>query len=315
MSTKQNKMTFGAKVKKYKSLIPFVIPAILFALIFSYLPMMGIVIAFKDSPNFMRDDVLTALQKADWTLKYFETLFSDPEILSYISNTLIISVMKIVILFPLPVVLAVMITELRNKRFSKLVQGLVFLPHFFSWVVIVGIFNSIFGMYGPINNLTVELFNGERVHFMGSPEWFRWLVVILSGWKEIGYSSIAYIAAIMSIDPALYEAAKIDGASKMRQIWSITIPSIMPTIIVMLIIRVGYLMDAGFEQVWAMISSDTRDVGEIIGTYVYRLGFQGSGPDKYGLSTAVGLFNGVISLILILSANYFSKKKTGNGVW
>ena len=313
MSIKNNKMTLGAKVHKYKSLIPFVLPAMLFALVFSYLPMAGILIAFKDNPNFLRYDVLEAFNRSEWTLENFEILFSDPEILTYIKNTLIISVMKIVILFPLPVVLAVMITELRHQKFSKLVQGIVFLPHFFSWVVIVGIFNSIFGMYGPINNLS-EVLGGEPIYFMGEPSWFRWLVVILSGWKEIGYSSIAYIAAIMSIDPSLYEAAKLDGASKLKQIWNITIPSIMPTIIVMLIIRIGYLMDAGFEQVYAMLNSLTRETGEIIGTYVYRLGF-GMGSSDYGLSTAVGLFNGIISLLLILGANYISKKKTGNGVW
>ena len=313
MSVKTKKMTLAQKVKKHKHLIPFVIPAILFALVFCYLPMAGIVIAFKDNPNFVRYDVFVALERADWTMENFERIFSDPEIFSVVKNTLIISIMKIVILFPLPVILAVMITELRSKRFSKLVQGLVFLPHFFSWVVIVGIFNSIFGMYGPVNNLA-EALGGEAVYFMGEPGWFRWLVVILSGWKEIGYSSIVYISAIMSIDPALYEAAKMDGAGKFKQIWNITIPSIMPTIIVMLIIRIGYLMDAGFEQVYAMLNSLTRETGEIIGTYVYRLGF-GSASSDYGLSTAVGLFNGIISLILILGANYFSKKKTGNGVW
>lgn len=313
MSSQKNKLTLGDKAKKYKTLIPFVIPAVLFALVFSYLPMTGILIAFKDHPNFLRYDVFEAFAKSDWTLENFERLFSDPDILKYIKNTLIISVMKIVILFPLPVVLAVMITELKSKRFSKLVQGLVFLPHFFSWVVIVGIFNNIFGMYGPINNIGTAL-GMDPVHFMGEPSWFRWLVVILSGWKEIGYSSIAYIAAIMSIDPALYEAAKIDGASKLKQIWNITIPSIMPTIIVMLIIRIGYLMDAGFEQVYAMLNPNTLETGEIIGTYVYRLGFL-AGSTDYGLSTAVGLFNGIISLLLILGANYVSKKKTGNGVW
>lgn len=311
--TNKEHTTLGAKIKKHKHLIPFVIPAILFALIFCYLPMAGIIIAFKDNPNFVRYDVFEALSRSDWTMENFKKIFSDPEILRYIKNTLIISIMKIVILFPLPVVLAVMITELRQKHFSKLVQGLVFLPHFFSWVVIVGIFNSIFGLYGPINNFA-EALGGEAIYFMGEPGWFRWLVVILSGWKEIGYSSIVYISAIMSIDPALYEAAKIDGASKFRQIWNVTIPSIMPTIVVMLIIRIGYLMDAGFEQVYAMLSSPTRITGEIIGTYVYRLGF-GSASGDYGLSTAVGLFNGVISLALILGANYFSKKKTGNGVW
>ena len=313
MSSQKNKLTLGDKAKKYKTLIPFVIPAVLFALVFSYLPMTGILIAFKEHPNFIRYDVFEAFAKSDWTLENFERLFSDPDILKYIKNTLIISVMKIVILFPLPVVLAVMITELKSKRFSKLVQGLVFLPHFFSWVVIVGIFNNIFGMYGPINNIGTAL-GMDPVHFMGEPSWFRWLVVILSGWKEIGYSSIAYIAAIMSIDPALYEAAKIDGASKLKQIWNITIPSIMPTIIVMLIIRIGYLMDAGFEQVYAMLNPNTLETGEIIGTYVYRLGFL-AGSTDYGLSTAVGLFNGIISLLLILGANYVSKKKTGNGVW
>ncbi|MBQ8302412.1 MAG: sugar ABC transporter permease [Clostridia bacterium] len=313
MSGKTKKMTFGEKVHKHKTLIPFVIPGIVFALIFCYLPMVGILIAFKDNPNFVRYDVIEAFTRSEWTMENFQKIFSDPEIIRYIKNTLIISVMKIVILFPLPVVLAVMITELRSKKFSKLVQGLVFLPHFFSWVVIVGIFNSIFGMYGPVNNLS-EALGGEAIYFMGEPAWFRWLVVILSGWKEIGYSSIVYIAAIMSIDPALYEAAKIDGASKLKQIWNITIPSIMPTIIVMLIIRIGYLMDAGFEQVYAMLNSLTRETGEIIGTYVYRLGL-GSAAGDYGLSTAVGLFNGIISLILILGANYISKKKTGNGVW
>ena len=312
MSSKTKKLTFAQKVSKHKQLIPFVIPAILFALVFCYLPMAGIVIAFKDNPNFMRYDVMEALQRADWTLDHFKMIISDPEIFKVVRNTLIISVMKIVILFPLPVFLAVMITELRSQKFSKLVQGLVFLPHFFSWVVIVGIFNSLFGLYGPINNI-VEALGGTPTHFMGEPLWFRWLVVILSGWKEIGYSSIVYIAAIMSIDPSLYEAAKIDGASKMKQIWNITIPSILPTIIVMLIIRIGYLMDAGFEQVYAMLNANTMETGDIIGTFVYRKAL--GAESNYGLSTAVGLINGLISMGLILGANYFSKKKTGSGVW
>lgn len=312
MSSKTKKLTFAQKVSKHKQIIPFVIPGILFALIFCYLPMAGIVIAFKDNPNFMRYDVMEALQRADWTLEHFKMIFSDPEIFKVVRNTLIISIMKIVILFPLPVFLAVMITELRSQKFSKLVQGLVFLPHFFSWVVIVGIFNSLFGLYGPINNI-VEALGGTPTHFMGEPLWFRWLVVILSGWKEIGYSSIVYIAAIMSIDPSLYEAAKIDGASKMKQIFSITIPSILPTIIVMLIIRIGYLMDAGFEQVYAMLNANTMETGDIIGTFVYRKAL--GAESNYGLSTAVGLINGLISMGLILGANYFSKKKTGSGVW
>lgn len=305
--------TLRHNLKKHRNLIPFVVPAVVFALVFSYLPMLGILIAFKDNPNFGRYSVFEAFSRADWTLKNFELIVSDPDILKYIRNTLVISVMKIVILFPLPVLLAVMISELRNQKFSKLVQGLVFLPHFISWVVIVGIFNSLLGYYGPVNNFRA-LFGADPILFMGEPGWFRWLVVILSGWKEIGYSSIVYIAAITAIDPALYEAAKIDGASKLRQIFNITIPSIMPTIIVMLIIRIGYLMDAGFEQVYAMLNSYTRETGEIIGTYVYRLGL-GTGSRDYGLSTAVGLVNGIISLLLIVGANKLSKKYMGTGIW
>ena len=305
--------TLQSRIKKHRSLIPFVIPAVAFAFVFCYLPMVGILIAFKDNPNFLRYEVFEAFSKSDWTMENFQKIFSDPEIMRYLRNTLIISVMKIVILFPMPVFLAVLISEVRNQGFSKIVQGIVFLPHFFSWVVIVGIFNSLFGLYGPINNIG-EILGGERIYFMGEPGWFRWLVVILSGWKEIGYSSIVYIAAISAIDPSLYEAAKLDGASKLRQIWSLTIPLIMPTIVTLLIIRIGYLMDAGFEQVYAMLNSNTRETGEIIGTYVYRLGL-GAGSADYGLSTAVGLLNGLVSLALILCANKLSKKTMGTGIW
>ncbi len=306
-------LSLKAKLKKHKRLIPFVIPAMLFALVFSYLPMLGIIIAFKENPNFGRYPVFEALSRSRWTLDNFKVIFSDNEILHYLANTLTISIMKIVILFPLPVVLAIMISEVRNKVFSFILQGIVFLPHFLSWVVITGIFNNLLDVYGPINNL-VSLFGGDPVYFMGEPKLFKWLVVIISGWKEIGYSSIVYIAAITAINQQLYEAAEIDGANKIKQIWHITIPGILPTIMVMFIIRIGFLMDAGFEQVYTMLNSYTRESGEIIGTYVYRLGL-GTGSRDYGLSTAVGLFNGIISMVLILLTNWFSKKKFGTGLW
>ena len=156
------KSTLRSKMKKHSSLIPFVIPAIAFAFVFCYLPMVGILIAFKDNPNFGRYDAFEAFARAEWTMENFKLIVSDPEIMRYLTNTLIISVMKIVILFPMPVILAVLISEVRKQGFSKMVQGIVFLPHFFSWVVIVGIFNSLFGMYGPINNIGVAL-GGEAI--------------------------------------------------------------------------------------------------------------------------------------------------------
>lgn len=310
--------SFKEKWKQGKSLVPFVIPAVALALLFSYLPMVGLLIAFKDNINFIRyNNPIEAFMQATWTFDHFKKIFSDPEILKYIGNTLIISVLKIVILFPLPVVLAIMITEISNKLFSKWTQMSVFLPHFLSWVVITGIFKSVLAIDGPINALFIKLglMSAEHpTYWFGTDSIFRGLVIFMSGWKEIGYSSIVYVSAIMAIDPNLYEAAKLDGAGKFRQIWSITIPSILPTIIVMLIIRVGYLMDAGFDQIYTMISSVTRNSGEIIGTYVYRISL-GENAGQYGLSTAVGLFNGVVALLLILITNKIAKKATGSGVF
>ena len=310
MEKPTSKRSFKSQWRKNKSLVPFVVPAIVFGLLFSYLPMVGLLIAFKDNINFVRyDSPLDAFMAAEWTVSHFQKIFADPEILKYIANTLIISVLKIVILFPLPVVLAIMITEISNKLFSKVTQMAVFLPHFLSWVVITGIFKSVLGVNGPVNQLF-----GTNIYWFGEDKLFRGLVVFMSGWKEIGYSSIVYVSAIMSVDPNLYEAAKLDGAGKFRQIWSITIPSIMSTIIVMLIIRVGYLMDAGFDQIYTMISSSTRNSGEIIGTYVHRISL-GENAGQYGLSTAVGLFNGAVSLILILATNKISKKTVGTGIF
>lgn len=309
------KKSLKAKFVKNKRLIPFVLPAMIFALLFCYLPMVGVLLAFKENPNFGRYGVIEAFMKSNWTMDNFKLIFSDKEILRYLSNTLIISMMKIIILFPLPIILAIMISEVKNKFFSFLIQGLVFLPHFLSWVVVTGIFNGILDPYGPVCNfLKLFGYTGGDTTFMGNKDLFRWLVVIISGWKEIGYSSIVYIAAISAINPQLYEAAKIDGAGKLKQAWHVTIPGILTTIVVMFIIRIGYLMDAGFEQIQTMISGPTRETGEIIGTYVYRIGL-GSNSSDYGLSTAVGLFNGVISMILILCANAFSKKKFGTGIW
>ncbi|MBQ8374056.1 MAG: sugar ABC transporter permease [Clostridia bacterium] len=295
--------------QRYKSLYLFLIPAVVLALVFSYLPMVGLLMGFKGEMLIGRYGPIEAFLRADWTFEHFIKIFSDPTIGKYILNTLYISILKIVILFPLPVFLAVLIADVRNKGFSTFVQSMVFLPHFLSWVVITGIFKDLLAVDGPINSLF-----GIDVYWFGEPAIFPWLVVALNGWKEIGYSSIVYVAAILSIDVSLYEAARMDGASKTRQAFSITIPMIASTIITMLIIRLGYLMEAGFEQVYTMITPYTYDSGQIIGTYVYEISL-GEMGGQYGLSTAVGLFNGIISLIMIVSANYISKKVAQEGIW
>lgn len=300
---------FKQQIKKYKWLYLFLIPAVVLALMFSYFPMVGLLMAFKGEMDLVLLTPIEAFMQAEWTMEHFQKIFSDAEILHFIVNTLIISFLKIVLLFPLPIILAVMVADVKGKGFSTFVQSMVFLPHFLSWVAITGIFKSLLAVDGPINELL-----GINTNWFARSDLFRGLVVVLSGWKEVGYSSIVYISAILSIDVSLYEAAKLDGASKFRQAVKITIPMIASTIMVMFIIRMGYLMEGGFEQIQTMISSTTRKTGEILGTYTYRISL-GENAGQYGLSTAVGLFNGVISLLLICSTNAISKKVTQEGIW
>jgi putative aldouronate transport system permease protein len=226
---------------------------------------------------------------------------------------LYISLYSFLFCFPAPIILALLLNEVRCSPAKRIMQTISYLPHFISTVIMVGLVKNMVALDGPINHL-IEALGGNPITFLSRPEWFRTINVVSDIWQGVGWGSIIYMAALAGVPMEQYEAAIIDGANRWQQTWNITIPAIMPTIIVMLIIRIGYLMDAGFEQVYAMLNSLTRETGEIIGTYVYRLGF-GSASSDYGLSTAVGLFNGIISLILILGANYFSKKKTGNGVW
>lgn len=305
------------QLKKYKTLYLFLIPAVVIALLFSYLPMLGLIMAFFDNIKLLRFDPITAIfVKGEFVwFQHFVTIFSDGEIARIIGNTLIISLMKIIILFPLPVFLAVLVAEVKNKAFSTFVQSMVFLPHFLSWVAIVGIFKNLLAYDGGAVNqfLSFITFHEVKIDWFGTDSLFRGLVVALNGWKEIGYSSIVYIAAILGIDSSLYEAARLDGATKFQQMVKVTIPMILPTIITMLIIRLGYLMEAGFDQIYTMITGPTRPSGEIIGTYVYRISFQDG--TNYGLSTAIGLFNGLIALVLIVSANAISKKVTQEGIW
>lgn len=305
------------ELKKHRTLYLFLIPAVIMALLFHYAPMLGLVMAFFDDINLKRYDVITAISKADFVgIDHFIRIFSDPTILPIIGNTLIISILKIVILFPLPIILAVLVAEVKSKGFSTFVQSMVFLPHFLSWVAITGIFQNLMNADdGAINQfLSIITFHEVKIDWFGDKDLFRGLVVTLSGWKEVGYSAIVYIAAILAIDNSLYEAARLDGATKFQQMVKVTIPMIAPTIITMLIIRLGYLMEAGFDQVYTMLTPSTRPTGDIIGTYVYRMSFQ-DGNSAYGLSTAMGLFNGIIALILIVSSNAISKKVAQEGLW
>lgn len=314
---KKRHRKIGLELKRYGSLFPFFIPAAVFALIFAYTPMAGLVMAFKENPNLLgAETAIEGIKEAKWVaFDNFKKIFANPNFLSAFFNTLIISSLKILLVFPLPIVLAIVINEMRSRFLKRWLQIAMYLPYFLSWATIAGIFVAMLNRQtGVVNNL-LELLGHERIDFLTSNDTFRGLMVGSTAWKDLGWSSITYLAAIASLDPGLSEAARIDGASKFQQIVYVTLPGMMPTIAVMFILRIGYIMDAGFEQVFVFYSPFVQQNGDILGMYTYRLITQSSFIPQYALSTAIGLFNSVVALILVLGGNAISKKLFQRGIW
>lgn len=287
-------------------------PGLFFMIIYKFVPLYGILIAFKDYNIFLGDNPIDAIAKSDWVgFEHFHRLFSSSQFMKVLSNTLIINGLKIVWLFPLPIICAILLNEIRKVTFRKFAQTAIYMPYFFSWVVIFGIFYSLFGSYGTVNTVITAL-GGSRVGFFTDTRVFRSVLVFTEGWKEVGYNTVIYLAAITGIDMTLYEAAWVDGAGKLRQIWHITMPGLLPTIVLMLILKVGHILETGFEQVLVFYNPGVYDVADIIQTYVYRLGM---GQMDFPLSTALGLFNSVVAFVLIVGANTVSRKLLGRSIW
>lgn len=286
-----------------------VVPALLFILVFSYIPMYGVLMAFQDY------NIFKGFMASPWVgFKHFEMFFHAPEFWNVIRNTLVISFLKLVIGFPAPILLALMLNEVRNRAFKRTVQTISYLPHFISWVIVSGFVTSLLSTENGSLNMLLEqlqLVDGP-INFLSIPEYF-WTILVTTGiWKEIGFSSIVYLAAIAGVDPQMYEAAAMDGASRLRQMFSITLPAIMPVIIVFMILNIGNLLNAGFEDILLLGSNPVlRDVADVIDTYVYRVGIQNS---RYSYATAVGLFKGVLSVALLAAANY-AARRSGNSLW
>lgn len=292
------------RIRRDKALYLMLLPVLIYYIVWHYVPMWGARIAFQD---------VRYIGENEWAgLKHFKMLFSSPVFARVIRNTVIISSMKIFIFFPMPIVLAFLFNEIRSANYRKVVQSVIYLPHFFSWVVIAGIFISMLSSPdGVVNHIRI-FFDMEPISFMTSTRHIRWVFVVSEIWRSIGWDSILYIAAINSISPVLYEAATIDGASKMQQALNITFPSIVPTIITVFILNLGFFMNAGFDQVFNMMNDAVINHVDIIDTYVYRIGLS---KGNFSLGTAAGLFKGFIGLFLILTTDRLSKKATGEGVW
>lgn len=283
------------------------VPGIIFLLIFKYTPMYGIIIAFKDFNIF---EGMAASPWVGW--ENFEKLFNSQAFARVFRNTLIISLYKIVFLFPLPIIMAILMNEIKNMIFKRGIQTVVYLPHFLSWVIVSGLFIDILSANGGIVNKMIESLGGTKIAFFMNTDVFRSVLISSAGWKEVGWGMIIYLAAITTIDPQLYEAAKIDGAGRFRQIWHITVPGLVPIILLMFILRLGSILEAGTEQILVMYNSIVYEVADVIGTYVYRVGL---GQQDYSFSTAVGLFDSVIGFILIITGNYLSRKFLQRGIW
>ena len=269
--------------------------------------MWGVLISFKDFKPFI------GFMGSDWVgLKHYVNFFSNPDAWRIIRNTLFLGVYSLVWCFPFPIIFALALNEVTRTRFKKFVQTISYMPHVLSAVVVCGMLVSFLSPIRGIINTIITMFGGEAINFLSTPAWFRTIYVASEVWQTLGWGAIVYLAAISNVDPQYYEAAKLDGASRLRQIWSITLPCIAPTVATMLILRVGSILEVGLEKVLLLYSPAIYETSDIIATYVYRQGMV-SGNMSY--ASAIGLFSSIINLVLLVTANYFSKKFSDTGLF
>lgn len=284
------------------------LPCLIWYFIFKYLPMYGVVISFKDY-NFT-DGILNSPWADPW-YKYFKMFFDSPYFSQLMTNTLLISLYKLVFGMLPSIILAILIHECRITWLKRWVQTLSYMPHFLSWIIIYGISVAFFSETTGLVNRWITEGGGSSIPFLNSTEWFRSMLVSTEIWKDLGWGAIIYLAAISSIDPTLFEAAKVDGASRLRMIWHITLPGIRGVIMLLLILKIGSIMDAGFEQIYVFYHPRVYEVGDIIDTWVYRTGLE---QMNFSLATTVGLFKSVIGFVLVVGANKLAKR-WGGGIW
>lgn len=295
--------------KRHFPLVVMAIPMIVYFVIFKYIPMAGLTLAFKEF------NLTEGIWGSPWVgFVYFEKAFASKTFMRSFYNSIIISAYKILFGFPMPIILALMLNEVRSLNYKKLLQTISYLPHFLSWVVVAGILTQILSPNnGSINYVLVNWFGFEKpLFFLGDNAYFRGTLIVTDIWKDVGWGSVLYIATLSSISPELYEAAVCDGATRWQRMVHITLPALIPTITIMLILRVGGVMDAGFDQIFNLYNSAVYETGDIIDTFVYRYGL---GDMEYSFSTAVGLFKNVIGFILVIGTNFITTKLNGNGIW
>ncbi|MBQ8814053.1 MAG: sugar ABC transporter permease [Lachnospiraceae bacterium] len=304
MKQKQNRfVTLLREIWKAKYLYLLLIPFLAWLIMFSYVPMSGVVLAFK------KFNARLGIWGSEWIgLKHFQRIFITPAAVEAIKNTITLSLQRIFWEFPAPILMALLITELRGDRLKKVYQTIFTFPHFISWVVVSQLLTVLFSDAGGVNMLLSSL-GFDKIAFLADGEFFKSMLFITANWKEMGWAAIVYMAAIAGIDPTLYEAASIDGATRLKQIWHITLSSLKPIIAIQFILKVGGIMNAGFSQIFNMRNAAVKSAVQIIDSYIYDITF-GAKPD-YGFSTAVGLFKSLINFALLLFANWLVGRMTG----
>ncbi|MGN9840463.1 ABC transporter permease [Nonomuraea sp. H19] len=305
---RRRKPGLGASLARYKWLYLMILPGVVYFALFKYLPMYGITIAFQDFVPFL------GYSGSPWVgFQHFQDLFSGPDFGRLMFNTMYLAVLTVVFIFPAPIIVALLLNELRVNILKRSVQSVMYIPHFLSWTIVASLtyllFSADFGVIsGWIRDLTGDT---AKIDYMAQEDWFRPLIILQQLWKLTGWGTIIYLAALAGVDPQLYEAARMDGAGRFRQLWHVTLPAIRPTIVVMAILTSGNLLDTGFEQIWLMTTSLNRSVADVFDTYVYYTGITQS---ALSYSTAVGLFKGVVGCILIFGSNWLAKRLGQRGL-
>ncbi|MBR2664656.1 MAG: sugar ABC transporter permease [Clostridia bacterium] len=282
------------------------LPGLIYFVIFKYLPMFGIVIAFENYVPY------SGVLGSEWVgFKWFQYFFKFPAWINYLKNTLILSLMNIVFYFPAPIILALLLNEMRSLRYKKVIQTLLYVPHFISIVIVVSITFVMFGSSGIVFKLT-EMLLGHPINYMGSPDTFRWMIIGQTIWKEMGWGTIIFLAALINVDTQLYEAAMVDGANRLQRLWHITLPAIRSTIVLMLILRMGSVLDTGYDHLILMANSLNRSVSQTLDVFVYQQGIQ-SGQFSY--ASAIGLMKAIVSVTLVVGSNKIAHMMGEQGLY
>ncbi|WP_397334006.1 ABC transporter permease [Paenibacillus sp. YN15] len=307
MTGRERRNSLLKRVRREKWMFVLLTPGLLYFLVFKYVPMWGVLLAFKDYQPFL------GFIKSEWVgLEHFRVFFANPEFTMLLRNTLLLSLYNLIFFFPAPIILALLLNEIRMAFFKRFVQTLVYVPHFISMVIVASLTYVFLTTEGGVVNEFLFQQTGSKTDFLTNPDWFRPIIIIQTIWKECGWGTIIFLAALAGVDMEQYEAAIMDGANRWKQTWHITLPSIRSTIVILLILRMGNILDNGFEQIYLLLNPLNREVAEVFDTYVYMVGItQGS----FSYSTAVGLFKSVIGVILVMGTNWLAKRFGESGLY